>query len=313
MEETARELREELKVVSGEENTDEVAARLTSTYQPRAGGTCMRVVTAVSKALDDASDSGSSGKSRLANALANASSFIEDLSCSEEIAKDAISRLKDVHQQSLQVWCNRSAEDALKIYQPALEASPSTDVNISLILRPSNHLMSALRLLTSSVGSLGLTLEQLRAKEATRRLLAAFRDLLAAGLPVEHAADQVVWDLMFVREMYQASRKEAGSEYTKEKDTSSHMINSHLEKNSEETQRLVVTSVKNQLYRSQLLLSTLLDAGVAQTVKQTQSRAQNTSLPLGVPPSEPDFRPALELVKPGQRFGMLPIAAVAHK
>jgi hypothetical protein len=74
-----------------------------------------------------------------------------------------------------------------------------------------------------------------------------------------------------------------------------------------------VAAVKNQFSRSQLLFSTLLDAGVAQATKSTQSRTQNVFLPLGVPPPETDFQPALDLVKPGQRFGMLPIAAVAHR
>ncbi|KAG8718434.1 hypothetical protein FRC09_012671 [Ceratobasidium sp. 395] len=294
MEETARELREELKIISGERDANEVAVRLTSMYQPRAGDTCMRVVAAVSKALDNAKNSDSPLKAntvvfvgRLAHALAGDSSFVEDLSS----FTDAINHLKDVHQESLRVWCDWSAEKALDLYQPVLEASPST---------------------ASSIDSLGLTLEQLRAEQAAQRLLAAFRDLLAAGLPVEHAADQVVWDLMFVREMYRAKRKETGSEEIEEKDTSSDMINSHLQK-AEETQKIVVASVKNQLCRSQLLLSTLLDAGIAQSTKQTQLRTQNIFLPLGVPPSETDFRPALDLVKPGQRFGMLPIASVAHK
>ncbi|KAG9081368.1 hypothetical protein FRC06_005613 [Ceratobasidium sp. 370] len=146
----------------------------------------------------------------------------------------------------------------------------------------------------------------LRAERVTQRLLATFRDLLAAGLPVEHVADQVVWDLMFVKEMQRAIRKETRSENAEEKDASDDM-------NSEETQKLVAASIKNQLCRSQLLFSALLDAGVAQAAKQTQSRTQNIFLPLGVPPSETDFRPALELVKPGQRFGMLPVAAVAYK
>ncbi|QRV87540.1 Vps51/Vps67 protein [Ceratobasidium sp. AG-Ba] len=94
MEETARELREELKVISGEETNNEVAARLASTYQPRAGETCMRVTNAISKALEDASTNDSVGKTntilfvgRLANSLADSSSFIGDLSCSQDIAQ----------------------------------------------------------------------------------------------------------------------------------------------------------------------------------------------------------------------------------
>lgn len=91
-----------------------MVAHLTSTYQPRAGETCMRVAAAVSKALDDenSSESGARGKlifffllyctkhdlmfaavsvavfvGRLANSLANNSPFIEDLSCSPETAE----------------------------------------------------------------------------------------------------------------------------------------------------------------------------------------------------------------------------------
>ncbi|QRW01715.1 Vps51/Vps67 protein [Ceratobasidium sp. AG-Ba] len=163
----------------------------------------------------------------------------------------------------------------------------------------------------SSIDSLGLTLEQLRADQVTARLLAAFESLLIAGLPVEHAADQAVWDMMFIKEIQQAAAK--GAEEFVHKASSNEVIESHLQKNSEEVQMLVKTSVKNQLCRSQLLLSTLIDAGVAQNPKQAHSRTQNVFLSLGIPPQETDFRPALELVKPGQRFGMLPIAAVAHK
>jgi hypothetical protein len=104
-----------------------------------------------------------------------------------------------------------------------------TDPNISSILRPSNHLMSALRSLMTSIDSLGLVLEQLRTERIPQRLLAAFEGLLAAGLPVEHAPDQVVWDLMFVKEMRQVSTKKADTERAEDNDTSKDIINSHLQ------------------------------------------------------------------------------------
>lgn len=78
---------------------------------------------------------------------------------------------------------------------------------------------------------------------------------------------------------------------------------------SEDAQELIKSTVKNQLARSQLLFSTLLDIGISQATKPAQSRTQNLFLPLGIAPTESDFQPALNLVKPGQRFGMLPIAA----
>ncbi|KAF8607760.1 hypothetical protein BDV93DRAFT_541944 [Ceratobasidium sp. AG-I] len=314
MEETARELREELKVTSGESNSS-VVAHLTSTYQPRAGETCMRVVAAVSKALEDETSTENGARvnmvvfvGRVANALANRSPFIEDLSCSAETAKSAIEVLKHVHQESLRIWCQKSAEYALKIYQPAFD-EPPIDSNIAAIHRPSNHLMTALMSLMSSVDSLGLTLEQLRNEHAPQRLLGAFEGLLTAGLPVEHVLDHVVWDLMFVQEMRQASTKKPDLEGSEDEGSSKDMISSHFEGQSEETRELIKDAVKSQLARSQLLFSTLLDISISHAAKPAQSRTQNLFLPLGVAPAETDFQPALNLVKPGQRFGMLPIAA----
>lgn len=316
MEATARELRDEL-IITTVGDTSNTINDLTSTYQPRAGETCMRVVNAVSKALDDAmigeageKDNISTFVGRLANALITHSSFIKDLSCSEDTIKDVNAALKDVHRKSLRLWCTHSSENALKLYQPAFDDSPSKECNnIATILRPSNRLMSALTSLMSSIDSLGMTLEELRAEQVPQLLLDAFEGLVAAGTPVEHAPDQVVWDLMFLKEMQQVLDRSKDAENPERWVSSNDVIGSHLKECSEETQKAVKSAIHDQLARSQLLFSTLLDAHVSAATKPAQSRAQNAFLPLGVPPSETDFRSALELVKPCQRFGMLPITA----
>jgi hypothetical protein len=85
----------------------------------------------------------------------------------------------------------------------------------------------------SSIDALGLMLEQLKPERIPQRLLAGFEGLLVAGLPVEHAPDQVVWDLMFVKEMRQASTKEADTEKAEDSNASKDMIGSHLQEVSQ--------------------------------------------------------------------------------
>ncbi|CAE6424629.1 unnamed protein product [Rhizoctonia solani] len=330
MEATARELWDELSVTLGDDNNSEASTRLTSSYQPRATGACMRVVNAVSKALDDAAvnEDQANGSSnyyrivspasstkaanvsvfigRLANALALHSTFIPNLSCSLDAATQAKSILGDVHNKSIDLWRKRSCEHALAIYQPAFEISSSRDPNITLILRQSNYLASALMALTTSIDSLGLTLDELRAKNIFNALLSTFTSLLVAGIPVEHAPDQVIWDLMFLKEMQHAQEDQVKGTRNSQDDSSAGIIHSHFQKYSEEDRKTVNKLIHDQLARSQLLFSTLLDVQLP-SIQAKQTRTQNVFLPLGGPPTETDFRPALDLVKPCTRFGMLPV------
>ncbi|CUA70290.1 Rootletin [Rhizoctonia solani] len=309
MEASSRDLREELNVALGEDNSSETIMRLTSSYQPRAAETCMRIAKAVSKALDDATVHGNKATvfvGRLANALANHSTFIANLSCSQDNTTHFIKSLTDVHDKSIDLWRVQSCEHALAIYQPAFENYPSRGLNIVSILRPSNHLISALTVLTTLINSLGMTLEELQAKKLSAGLLSTFESLLTARIPVEHAPDQVVWDLMFIKEIRQGHEGQDEDPINPDNESSAGIINSHCQKYSEEDRQTVNTSLHNQLARSQLLFSTLIDARVPSTHLK-QQRGQNVLIPLGIPPTETDFRPALDLVKPCTRFGMLPV------
>ncbi|CAE6517002.1 unnamed protein product [Rhizoctonia solani] len=309
MEASSQDLREELNVALGEDNSSETIVRLTSSYQPRAAETCMRIAKAVSKALDDATAHGNKATvfvGRLANALANHSTFIANLSCSQDNTTHFIKSLTDVHDKSIDLWRVQSCEHALAIYQPAFENYPSRGLNIVSILRPSNHLISALTVLTTLINSLGMTLEELQAKKLSAGLLSTFESLLTARIPVEHAPDQVVWDLMFIKEIRQGHEGQDEDPINPDNESSAGIINSHCQKYSEEDRQTVNTSLHNQLARSQLLFSTLIDARVPSTHLK-QQRGQNVLIPLGIPPTETDFRPALDLVKPCTRFGMLPV------
>ncbi|CAE6487218.1 unnamed protein product [Rhizoctonia solani] len=312
MEVASRELRDELDVALGESSPRETIIHLTSSYQRRAAETCMRIANAVSNALDDvASNEDETAVNvtvfigRLANTLANHSDFIANLSCSPDTGSQVVRSLKDVHSKSIDLWRARSCESALAIYRPAFETCLS-GMNIVSILRPSNYLMSALMALTSSINCLGITIDELRANKISNELLSAFEALVVAGIPVEHAPDQVVWDLMFLMEMRRVQEGQDKDIENLGSESSVGIINSHFQKHSDEDRQAVNTVLRDQLARSQLLFSTLLDARIP-LVQSKQSRTQNIFLPLGVPPIETDFRPALNLVKPCTRFGMLPV------
>ncbi|KAL5637030.1 hypothetical protein ACGC1H_000864 [Rhizoctonia solani] len=309
MEAASQEFREELNVALEDDNSSETITRLTSSYQPRAAETCMRITSAVSKALDDAAvheNKATVFVGRLANALANHSNFLANLSCSQDTTTYVEDNLTEVHNKSIDSWCVRSCEHALGIYQPAFETYPSKDLNIVSILRPSNHLISALMVLTSSINSLGMTLDELRAKKIANALLSTFESIFVAGMPIEHAPDQVVWDLMFLREVQRAQEGQDKDAANPGNKSSASMVDSHFQKYSEEDRQAVNATLRDQLARSQLLLSTLIDIRTSST-QSKQPRGQNTLLPLGVPLTEADFRPALDLVKPCTRFGMLPV------
>ncbi|CAE6454815.1 unnamed protein product [Rhizoctonia solani] len=309
MEAASQEFREELNVALGDNNSSETNARLTSSYQPRAAETCMRIASAVSKALDDAEVHGNKATAnvtvfvgRLANALANHSIFLANLSCSQDTTTHVKDNLTDTHNKSIDLWRVQSCEHALGTYQPAFASYPS---RVS-ILRPSNHLISALMVLTSSINSLGMTLDELRAKKVTNALLSAFESLFVAGMPVEHAPDQVVWDLMFLKEAQRVQEGQDKDDTNPGNGPSASMVDSHFQKYSEEDRQAVNATLRDQLARSQLLLSTLIDIRTS-SAQSKQPRGQNALLPLGAPPTETDFRPALDLVKPCTRFGMLPV------
>jgi hypothetical protein len=105
-----------------------------------------------------------------------------------------------------------------------------SDSVVTSILRPSNQLMAALMSLMSSIDSLGMTLEQLREEQTSKALLTNFETLLVAGIPVEHAPDQVIWDLMFLKEMQHILKRdvEEDTERSEHDNPSKNIINSHL-------------------------------------------------------------------------------------
>ncbi|ELU45926.1 hypothetical protein AG1IA_00040 [Rhizoctonia solani AG-1 IA] len=223
MEAAAQELRDELTITLGDDNTSEAGTRLTSSYQPRAADACMRIADAVSKALDDAATN-------------------------NEQVKGARDIFGDVHKKSVDLWCKRSCEHALMIYRPEFEISPSRgtpvlsraiprpltsgfqDINISSILRQSNSLTSALMALISSIDSFGMTLEEIRAQSISSSLLSKFSSLLVAGIPVEHAPNQVIWDLMFLKEMQRAREGQAKDTKLSQDNLSASIISSHFQK-----------------------------------------------------------------------------------
>ncbi|CAE7226482.1 unnamed protein product [Rhizoctonia solani] len=314
MEAASQELYEELNVALGEDNSSDIFIRLTSSYQPRAAETCVRIANAISKALDDAASNKDKATivsvtvfiGRLANALANHSTFIANLSCSQDTIIHVEDNLTNAHNRSIDLWRVGSCEHALTIYRPAFGGGPTRGPNIVSISRPSNYLTSALMVLTSSINSLGMTLDELRAKKISDTLLSTFESLIVAGMPVEYAPEQVVWDLMFLKEVQWAQGGRDKDTTNLGSGSSRSIVDSHFQKYSEEDRQTVSTTVRDQLARSQLLLSTLIDIQPP-SAQSKQSRAQNTFLPLGVPPTETDFRPALDLVKPCTRFGMLPV------
>lgn len=104
------------------------------------------------------------------------------------------------------------------------------NTDITLILRPSSQLMSALMSLMSFVDSLGMTLVQLRDEGTLKSLLTDFENLLGTGIPVGHAPDQVIWDLMFLREIQQVLKADTKNDAQSPEDNnmSKGIIDSHL-------------------------------------------------------------------------------------
>jgi conserved oligomeric Golgi complex subunit 1 len=193
----------------------------------------------------------------------------------------------------------------------------------------------------SSLDRLGLSRPTLVTKGVIEQVLRHFRSAVAQKLSVESVTwgqevVQLLWDLTFLRQLSCTPSDVSGEaadalsqeiSHLREQvshaichnNSIDHNINAQVQSAASEDVLLQLQvhidhSIEKYLPRSQTLLSPLLTVsthrkphtnGNAEIATTTPKMNPTALLPLGAPKADQDFRPAIEIVKPSTRFGLL--------
>ncbi|KAG9013087.1 hypothetical protein FRB94_003920 [Tulasnella sp. JGI-2019a] len=251
---------------------------------------------------------------KVALELVTESPFIADLIPGENDLKEFRSTMSNVHNRSLDQWRACSITAALDDWRRIFSMSNTMPPHSVTPSAPSNGLIQSLMKLASSMQALGFSKQALEQKHVERRLLEAFASTLVAETPSELglSAPQILWDLTFLSKIC----SEAGSN-VKElssllKRVSPEGKSSTSSPETKEASNRLTSTVDLQFARNRLLLGPLLPSNRATSTlvptKPALNRGQSgtlTSHVSSVVPGEQDLQLAVEVAKPGLRFGML--------
>ncbi|KAI0654239.1 hypothetical protein C8Q70DRAFT_1087860 [Cubamyces menziesii] len=309
LERHAADIREDIAVMqkSSSSNSD-VADRLSRSYRSDAEDVCQNLCQVLER-VGNQQDSMLRVPlyvARIARELASASDFFQKLSCSEAAEEGFRGQLNTLTTKLVQRW---QEETISRVFQKHLGDRQLFRVlpigNVNIPARPSAELTDALLSLSSEIQSIGVSLDddirQTQVYPTLQRFVHTFLDAVAENCP---PSTQCLWDLSFLRQLAasweptaRALLEQIDATVTKLRDMPS--------------QTDLDASAQEYLAKTQVLLAALLPSRPTHAT----AKADKTSslLLFGSPAAEQGFEPALQLVKPPPRFGLLLVGGAALK
>ncbi|KAF8323197.1 hypothetical protein DL93DRAFT_2223145 [Clavulina sp. PMI_390] len=287
LEKAAHKIKKDLRCMQSDDSRN-LSEELLRRYHPKAHEAGLEIVEHIKISFDEAaSDHAAIFLGRLCVGLATSSRFVDEL-----VAGDTQNDLRQsflrVFEESISRWRTSTVTASIAEYARASVAYPAEGNNVKL--SASSGLAQALLFLVGAIQRLGLSSEELNAHHIPETLLESFNEGLRTAERGKLSESQAAWDRAFVQRLVATFH-------------SLTQTNGH----SSETDR--VAAVEAQLIRWQVMLGPLVGPKAFERSKATSGgKSGGTTsllLPLGAPPGQEEFAPALQFVKPGPRFAML--------
>ncbi|KAI5835989.1 Vps51/Vps67 domain-containing protein [Schizophyllum commune Tattone D] len=296
LEDCARTLQQSFAHITGHaSDTDaRLLDELRSTCRPDAEALCTDVLRVMASLVEDSGElTDSSIQSllfvgRLAENLNTGSSFVGDMSCSDEYREDFRVKARDLHESIVDRWRLYTVDRVIrqhKLHEPSVAGTSTAAFS------PSFALVNALCELSNAVQQLGIHRDQTRQQRLAGDTLRLFLQHLATD---QWKSDgfQALCDAGFLRALIGLWGPDWSDVASILDDKIQQLIPQGEIRDVAELER----SATAYLARVQVLLAGLLPA---------REGAKGELLRYGTPAVGQEFQPALELAKPGARFGLL--------
>ncbi|KAI0328133.1 hypothetical protein GY45DRAFT_1255614 [Cubamyces sp. BRFM 1775] len=316
LERHAADIREDIAVMqkSSSSNSD-LVDRLSRSYRADAEDVCQNLCRVLER-VGNQQDSMLRVPlyvARITRELASSSSFFQQLECGETAVEGFRQRLNTLATKQMQKWQEETVSRVIQKHlgdRQLLRILPKAATgNANVPARPSSELTEALLSLSSEIQSIGASLDdearQTQVYPTLRRFVSAFLDALA-DCP---ASEQLLWNLSFLRQLAASWGPNARDVLEQIDATVTKLRNGADTEMPSQTN--LEASAQEYLAKTQVLLAALLPS---HPVQSTAKADKSSSLLLfGSPAAEQGFEPALQLVKPPPRLGLLLVGGAVLK
>ncbi|EIM92224.1 uncharacterized protein STEHIDRAFT_89072 [Stereum hirsutum FP-91666 SS1] len=321
-------IRKDLRAFSKKSEADsrELADQLISAYQPDADQLCVSIAEAVSTSVQQVGDDSDISMralvflGRVANELSS-SPFLPNISSGTDAGHDFRARMRGLYELALDRWRRYSVRTiSLKYHESCLSAARAvrTPSAAPSPAGPSAPLFQALLSISTSVQNVGMSSDpssRTTLAEATLRHFTSSVLEGSAGSDAYRRGQQFLWDLRYLHKISAlwGSDWESTTTSLKEEIDRSEAETAESTSLSEDA---INVALSNHISRTQLLLAPLLPPRPPPTHPGKaggKESATSALLPFGVPAGEQQVQPAMELVKPAPRFGLLLVGSTASR
>ncbi|TBU34734.1 hypothetical protein BD311DRAFT_802305 [Dichomitus squalens] len=302
------------------EPSSEQVVHMLSAYRTDAEAICERICDVLEGTNEKDSSRNSVFIARICQELISSSDFFTRVGCSPTTTDVLRDRVHTLYVTLTETWQERTVARIVEVNfseQPLGHNIRHSSDDSTAPSRPSHALAQALLSLSFELQQLGVCLEgdrrRLQVASALRRFVVAYLARLERNAP-ESIDIQTLWDLAFLQKLTQLWGKDTS-------DTSDRLAASITARRDAwagakvPPQPDLAASALGYLSRTQILFAGLLpfetrrNPGKAEPMVNAEK--PSNLLVYGTPAVETKFEPALELVKPPQRFGLLLVGGVA--
>ncbi|KAH9937287.1 uncharacterized protein B0H18DRAFT_969951 [Fomitopsis serialis] len=317
IEESSHRLEEDLGAMQASDLEGGVlVSRLRETYQPDAAGLCSRITYILKDLDDDIADMESSRRTlaflgRLQHELASSSSFVTTIGCDQNTIDEFRKQMHTLHDTTFTRWRELITQHILMNVWPGVGSQDNPGLRpAEHPKRPSAALVQALLSLASSLQDFWATIDSERKQLLVGNCVTYFvsrgckHEIVKKQEP--HRQLRLFWDLWFLQHLTTAwDDRDARAQLD---DLISDVQEKLLSMGIKGYQLEGDDSISEYLSRMQIILSPLFPPPEVRLTTHSAKGKSNKSSALlcyAPPAVEQQFQPALELVKPSARFGLL--------
>ncbi|KAF9074806.1 hypothetical protein BDP27DRAFT_1286851 [Rhodocollybia butyracea] len=325
LEKCAAALQEDLlQVLHGDDSdTFSLITRLKESYQPHAQNLCTAVLNDIEASVNALPDKTESDihalvfVGRLAEELYSSSSFISNISCDEVVSLDFRQKAKSLYDTIIDRWREFTVLHVLSGHRIA---APLSGLKPLPCVSPSNDLIQSLLSLAEAIQSLGFSRDSSRHIHLADQTLRLFvRRLLDRNW--EHNVAQALHDVAFLRKLAEIWGPHWSDVRELLDSRTRHIRQSHNPyfrlisfQNSVvsdlPTDETLSSRSADYIAKTQTILAAVLPYPAKNIPVQSSGKSMSSDkfaalLLRGVPSSEQQYRPAVEVAKPSSRFGLL--------
>ncbi|KAI0962021.1 hypothetical protein AcV7_000961 [Taiwanofungus camphoratus] len=309
-------LQEDLNAMQGDDEVTRILInRLSEMYRPDADALSMRVATALEDTASDIPDDSDCYMrtlvflGRIANEFVCSSTFVNVIGCSPATIDKFQRRMSAIYHLTIERW-RENAIRRLTEGSYSIQLTHEDTFNNVVPAQPSSALMQALFSLSTSMQELGVNIDPTQCRRLVWPTFRSFVNKVQEYINGEVTYQrerylQYLWDLTFLRVLARLWGVESTQDVQSLDMPLSRITKKLIAEGTDQSQLDMDKSLSDYLARTQILLSHILPQCAISLPAQGKTERSASLLHHGLPVVEQQYQPAVEVVKPSPRFGLL--------